>query len=73
MTHSEIMRIYRDVFPHTTFGRAYSWCQNGFNSVRVSYANGNEVVFTYNEHGTWILESMYNYKNKNNGGNENEI
>ncbi len=55
MLQKDVFEVYKGMFD---LGEIDIWFANGYNSVRVRYANAREVVFTYMSELDWRLESL---------------
>jgi hypothetical protein len=55
MLHKDVFEIYKGMFD---LGMIDVWFANGYNSVRVRYANAREVAFTCMNELDWKLESL---------------
>ena len=77
MLHIDVFKKYKKIFFRDSLN-VKVWHPNGFNSIRIRLSNDDEWVFTYVSDRKWSMETLDNFietliKNKNNGGNENEI
>ena len=55
MLQKNVFEMYNRIFD---LGEIDIWFANGYNSVRVRFVNGKEVVFTYMSDLDWKLETL---------------
>jgi len=57
MLQKKVFEIYKKLF---IFDESVidTWFQNGYNSVRIRFTGGREIVFTYHSDTNWRLEPI---------------
>ncbi len=58
MTHKEVFKWFELYFPIYAGDKIDTWFQNGKNSIRVRQTNGQEFIFTFNNHKDWKFETL---------------
>lgn len=60
MTHTNVLMKFKEMFPNY-FEKSTIWFPNGKNSIRVRMIDGRDLVFSIDEKGKWIFETLSHY------------
>ena len=66
MAHKDVLSIFKRNFEEL-YSRITVWFPCGKDCVRIRFANGDEIMFTYHGEKDWCLESVNSYVSKMKG------
>lgn len=60
MTHPEVLKRFKELFPQY-FEDSTMWFPNGKNSIRIRMSYCGDLVFSIDNKGKWIFETISHY------------
>ena len=61
MSHEEVFKHFRRLFPNYAYDQLDMWVQNGKNSIRVRLTDHRQFVFTIHNAKDWRFETLDSY------------